>query len=81
MLPLWVPCLRSRRHAGLTEKTWLRQRSHGTRTVSFLGAAQRRSNLNLAALRVLRCARNDIRAVPLMTMRSLRACRPEGLDA
>jgi hypothetical protein len=35
---LWVPCLRSRRHAGLAEETWLRERSHGTRTVSFLGA-------------------------------------------
>jgi hypothetical protein len=27
----WVPCLRSRRHAGPSRRTWLRQRSHGTR--------------------------------------------------
>jgi hypothetical protein len=30
-------CLRARRHAGRAKKTWLRERSHGTRTVSLSG--------------------------------------------
>jgi hypothetical protein len=33
---------------------------HGTQAASFLGAAQRRSNLNPAGGRLLRFARNDM---------------------
>jgi hypothetical protein len=62
MLLLWVPCLRSRRHARLSEKTWLRQRSHGTRPVSFLAAeCQRSRETSPRLLRSLRL-RTDLSA-------------------